>query len=76
MELLKALYEIHSPSGNEKKLKQFIKKWVASNIEGVECTWDNAGNVYFTKGESETYPVVVAHLDQVQKSHAKDFKQS
>lgn len=74
MELLKALYEIHSPSGNEKKLKRFIKKWVAANIEGVECTWDDAGNVYFVKGESETYPVVVAHLDQVQKAHAKDFK--
>jgi hypothetical protein len=74
MELLKALYEIHSPSGNEKKLKRFIKKWVANNIEGVTCTWDNAGNVYFVKGESETYPVVVAHLDQVQKHHSKDFK--
>lgn len=74
MELLKALYEIHSPSGNEKKLKRFIKRWVANNIEGVECTWDNAGNVYFTKGISETYPVVVAHLDQVQKAHSKDFK--
>lgn len=74
MELLKSLYEIHSPSGNEKKLKRFIKKWVANNIEGVECTWDNAGNLYFVKGESETYPVVVAHLDQVQKAHSKDFK--
>jgi hypothetical protein len=74
MELLKALYEIHSPSGSEKKLKRFIKRWVANNIEGVVCTWDNAGNVYFTKGESETYPVVVAHLDQVQKKHSKDFK--
>lgn len=74
MELLKALYEIHSPSGNEKKLKRFIKKWVANNIKGVTCTWDNAGNVYFVKGESETYPVVVAHLDQVQRHHSKDFK--
>lgn len=74
MELLKSLYEIHSPSGNEKKLKRFIKRWVAANIEGVECTWDNSGNVYFKKGISDTYPVVVAHLDQVQKHHSKDFK--
>lgn len=74
MELLKSLYEIHSPSGNEKRLKRFIKKWVADNIEGVVTEWDNAGNLYFTKGESETYPVVVAHLDQVQKKHSKDFK--
>lgn len=74
MELLKSLYEIHSPSGNEKKLKRFIKKWVANNIEGVTTEWDNAGNLYFTRGESDTYPVVVAHLDQVQKKHSKDFK--
>lgn len=74
MELLKSLYEIHSPSGEEKKLKRFIKKWVANNIEGVECTWDNAGNLFFKKGESDTYPCLAAHLDQVQKKHSKDFK--
>lgn len=74
MKLLKELYEIHSPSGNEKKLKKFIKKWVADNINDVECRWDNAGNLYFTRGVSDSYPVVVAHLDQVQKSHSKDFK--
>lgn len=74
MELLKSLYEIWSPSGEEKKLKRFIKKWVANNIEGVECTWDNAGNLFFKKGESDTYPCLAAHLDQVQKKHSKDFK--
>lgn len=74
MELLKSLYEIHSPSGNEKKLKRFIKKWVATNVPDTKIEWDNSGNLYFTRGESDTYPVIVAHLDQVQKDHAKDFK--
>ena len=74
MELLKSLYEIHSPSGGEKKLKKFIKKWVSTNIPDVIIEHDNSGNVYFTRGESDTYPVVVAHLDQVQKKHEKDFK--
>ena len=73
MELLKSLYEIHSPSGEEKKLKRFIKKWVATNIPEAVVEWDNAGNLYFTKGESETYPCLAAHLDQVQKKHSKDF---
>lgn len=74
MELLKALYEIHSPSGEEKKLKKFIKRWVSENIPNVLIEHDNAGNVYFTKGDSETYPCLAAHLDQVQKKHSKDFK--
>lgn len=74
MELLKSLYEIHSPSGNEKKLKRFIKRWVRDNAPDAVCEWDNSGNLYFTRGDSESYPVIVAHLDQVQDKHAKDFK--
>lgn len=74
MELLKSLYEIHSPSGNEKKLKRFIKRWVGENVPDAAIEWDNAGNLYFTRGVSDTYPVIVAHLDQVQKEHSKDFK--
>lgn len=73
MELLKALYGIHSPSGEEKKLKKFIKRYVSENINNVLIEHDNAGNVYFTKGTAETYPCVVAHLDQVQKKHSEDF---
>lgn len=32
------------------------------------------GNLYMTRGISETYPCIVAHLDQVQREHSKDFK--
>lgn len=74
MELLKQLYEIYSPSGGEKTLKRFIKKWVARNIpDAIIRTDNNDGNVYIMRGDAETYPCVVAHLDQVQRTHSEDF---
>ena len=74
MELLKQLYEIYSPSGGEKQLKRFIKKWVRDNVSDAVIRDDNNdGNVYITRGISDVYPCVVAHLDQVQRVHSKDF---
>lgn len=74
MELLKHLYEIYSPSGGEKQLKRFIKKWVKDNIPDAEIRTDNNdGNVYIVRGVADVYPCVVAHLDQVQRNHSKDF---
>ena len=74
MKLLKQLYEIYSPSGGEKKIKRFIKHWVKDNIpDAVIRTDNNDGNIYITRGDSESYPCVVAHLDQVQKNHSADF---
>ena len=74
MELLKQLYEIHSPSGNEKKMRKFLKGWIKDNIPGATFTVDAMGNLYVCKGESETYPCIVSHIDQVQKTHSKDFQ--
>lgn len=74
MNLLKTLYEIHSPSGNEKAMKKFIKGYVKKHIPGVTIKNDHVGNLYMIKGNSETYPCIVAHLDQVQREHSKDFK--
>ena len=34
---------------------------------------DKLGNIFVTKGKSETYPCIVAHTDQVQRLHPKDF---
>lgn len=73
MELLQKLYSIHSPSGAEKPMRKFIRKWVTNNIEGVELHYDGVGNMYFTKGKCDTYPCIVAHLDQVQHIHSSDF---
>ena len=75
MELLKDLYEIYSPSNGERPLKRFIKKWVRANVpDAVIRTDNNDGNLYIMRGESDTYPCVVAHLDQVQRNHSADFK--
>ena len=74
MELLKQLYEIHSPSRMEKKMRHFIKKWVSVNVPTAEVVQDPQGNVYITKGRDSTYPCIVAHLDQVQELHSKDFQ--
>lgn len=73
MELLKTLYSIYSPSTGEKKMRRFIKRWIYNNIPGAEVKTDTKGNIYVTKGKSEDYPCIVAHLDQVQKTHSKDF---
>jgi hypothetical protein len=71
-ELLKQLYAIHSPSGNEKKMRKFVKKYAYKC--GIEKLFqDEYGNIFITKGVSDTYPCVAAHLDQVQDDHSKDF---
>lgn len=74
MELLKQLYRISSPSGKEKKMRKFIKDWVRKNVPDAIVEIDKTGNIYVTRGEAKTYPCVVAHIDQVQDPHEKDFK--
>ena len=73
MELLKQLYKIHSPSGNERVMKKFIRRYVRKHIPGAKTRTDKTGNLYIIKGASETYPCMVAHLDQVQRNHSTDF---
>lgn len=74
MELLYELYKIYSPSTKEKKMRKFIKDYIRRNIDGATYTQDKSGNVYVTKGEANTYPCIVAHMDQVQRIHSKDFR--
>lgn len=73
MELLKQLYKIHSPSGNEWAMKRFIRRYVRKHIPDTEIRTDQKGNLYVIKGMAETYPCIVAHLDQVQRDHSRDF---
>lgn len=74
MELLRSLYEIHSPSGAEDEITQFIIKWVGEHVPEalVELDEDNL-NIYITKGQSDTYPCLVAHTDQVQAEYPDDY---
>lgn len=72
--LLKKLYSIHSPSGKEDKMIAFLVSYLKS-LPGVELGKDAYGNLYAWKGESESYPCIVAHLDQVRCcSHPRDFR--
>ena len=73
MELLKQLYKIHSPSENERAMKRFIRKSIRKHIPDAEIRTDRKGNLYVIKGMAETYPCIVAHLDQVQREHSRDF---
>ncbi|MFV0587541.1 hypothetical protein [Bacteroides reticulotermitis] len=71
MELLKELYSISSPSRKEKRMRKFICDRLKQ--QGIKFKVDKTGNVYAVKGSSETYPCVVAHLDEVHLSHTKGF---
>lgn len=73
MELLKKLYETYSPSEGEKKMVKFIKSWITENVPDAIC-YKESKNLYVVKGESVTYPCMVAHMDQVQHIHSKDFR--
>lgn len=72
LELLISLYEIHSPSGGEKRMRKFIRK-KAFEYGADHAEIDRHGNLFITKGTGD-YPCVVAHMDQVQEFHSKDFQ--
>lgn len=73
MELLKQLFCIHSKSGKEGKIRKFIWNLVRQTVPDAKIECDKPGNLYVTKGKSDTYPCIVAHMDQVQERHSKDF---
>lgn len=71
-ELLKKLYAIHSPSGGEKKMRKFLKRQ-ARQCGATSIVQDTSGNLFITKGQSDTYPCLASHIDQVQHTHSRDF---
>ena len=73
MELLKQLYCIHSKSNKEDSMLEFLINWLFKNVKESEVEMDKKGNLYIKKGNSETYPCIVAHVDQVQTLHSEDF---
>lgn len=72
--LLKKLYAIHSPSGNEERMMNFLISYLKSLPGNIKLGKDSYGNLYAIKGESKTFPAIVCHADQVQRNHSKDFK--
>jgi hypothetical protein len=75
MKLFKKLAAIHSASHKEQPIIHYIMRWVKSSVKGAVIEYDHDNNnLYITKGEAETYPCMVAHLDQVQQRYPKDVK--
>lgn len=75
MKLLKKIYSIHSKSGKEQKMIKFLLWYIKHHMKDCKIELDKkVGNIYVTKGVSDTYPCLVAHIDQVQTQHSKDFQ--
>ncbi len=73
--LLKRLFEIFSPSGKEKNMIQFLITYIKSLPGNIQLGRDKYGNLYAVKGEAETYPCLVGHVDQVEHvNHSNDFR--
>lgn len=74
MQLLRQLYAVHSPTGFEWPMIQFVREYVFEHIPEADIRFDKLGNLYITKGEAGVgYPTLACHLDQVQALHSEDF---
>ena len=72
-QLLFTLYRIWSGSYKEGEMRKFIKRYIKRVIRKCKVV-EKDGNLYITRGKSDTYPCVVAHLDQVQSKYPADYK--
>jgi hypothetical protein len=66
------LYALSAPSGDEIE----TRKYMMSELKklGARVTTDKAGNVYAVKGVCDTYPCIVAHLDEVHDYKRDGYK--
>lgn len=69
--LLKELYTIHAHSRNLQNMQDFLMEKLEEM--SVDVYTDEVGNIYAVKGESDTYPCLACHIDQVQHQHSDDF---
>lgn len=75
MQLLRRLYGIHSLTGFEWPMIQFIREQVGEHIPEATVRFDKLGNLYISKGEAGVgYPTLACHLDQVQRLHSDDYE--
>lgn len=58
------ILKIQSTSGEWQEMRKHITK-TASKIPNVKLEWDKKGNLYATKGDSDTYAAFVCHIDTV-----------
>lgn len=72
LDLLYELYNVHSPSHEEDRMIEFLKNKLESM--GLNPKIDQWGNIYVTKGVSNTYPCIVSHTDEVFTKRSKEFE--
>lgn len=72
MELLKELYGISARTHQEKDMIAFVSQRLSDL--GVTFIVDETGNIYATKGNSDTYPCIAAHLDEVHEAREKGYE--
>lgn len=63
-QLLLNILGVQSYSYETTRMQKFIMDYVESL--GLECIYDN-GNIYVTKGVSDSYPCIVSHTDTVHR---------
>ena len=63
MDLLSQLYRIISKSGKEDRIKSFLLDCLMDLPLTIET--DEIGNLFITKGISDNYPCLAAHLDEI-----------
>ena len=82
-QLLTQLYTIHSETYHEWSMITFVREYVATHIPEAKVRMDGWGNLYITKStlhsppstlNSDGYPTLACHLDQVQALHSDDFE--
>jgi len=73
LDLLRQLYSIHSPTGDEWDMICFVRNYLSEKVPAAQVEMDGWGNLYICKGEGP-YPTLVCHLDQVQTMHSDDFE--
>lgn len=72
MELLKHLYKFDAKSRHEDEFA--IEVMYLLKERGADVSTDKKGNVYAVKGVADTYPCIVAHLDEVHEPRSKKFE--
>lgn len=72
MNRLFELYNIASPSGKEKRMSRYILAELKKM--GIDGRKDKAGNIYAVKGNGDSYPCVVAHMDEVHRNKTGNYE--
>ena len=73
MQLLKQLYNKSSHSGEETAMQQFITDYCKAQPNTI-VKQDKKGNIYVTRGSADSFPCVVAHMDEIHHKRNKHYQ--